>query len=190
MKLKKGSKAAKKYMASIRKMKKTSAKKVGAIKIVEKGESKNAKPSAVYQYNRTKKGTFKGLKKIGATSSHTDTKSHNINIKMGTISFGVESGIKSSKKSLSTLKSAAEKYAKYQKKYFDAYTLTNGTGYVVITTSDNNKSMWVLSFVGVDIKGKTSYSKPNFVLFTSSKNVNNIELKKNDTYKKTEKFNK
>jgi len=84
MKLKKGSKAAKEYMASIRKMKKTSAKKVGAIKIVEKGESKNAKPSAVYQYNRTKKGTFKGLKKIGATksSTHKDTKSHNVNIRV------------------------------------------------------------------------------------------------------------
>lgn len=157
MKLKKGSKAAKEYMASIRKMKKTSAKKVGAstfgenaytfdvkarrsngeivkqtrsvyandikkakeilynflsdklnytniviskgrkghegvpklnsygaIKIVEKGESKNARPSAVYQYNRTKKGTFKGLKKIGATkpSTHKDTKSHNVNIRV------------------------------------------------------------------------------------------------------------
>mgnify|MGYP006276153241 CR=1 FL=1 len=87
MKLKKGSKEAKEYMASIRKMKgksKSSAKKVGAIKIVEKGESKNAKPSAVYQYNRTKKGTFKGLKKIGATksSTHKDTKSHNVNIRV------------------------------------------------------------------------------------------------------------
>jgi hypothetical protein len=89
MRFKKGSKAAKEYMASIRKLKgkpkaKKSSSKVGAIKIVEKGESKNSKPSAVYQYNRTKKGTFKGLKKIGATksSTHKDTKSHNVNVRV------------------------------------------------------------------------------------------------------------
>lgn len=59
-------------------------KKIGAIKIVEKGESKNARPKAVYEYSRSKKGTFKGLKKIGATksSSHKDTKSHNVNIRV------------------------------------------------------------------------------------------------------------
>lgn len=70
------------------------SKKVGAIKIVEKGESKKAKPKATYQQKRTAKGTFKGLKKIGAASSkvkakkgkstemHTDTKSHNVNIRV------------------------------------------------------------------------------------------------------------
>lgn len=41
-------------------------KKVGAIKIIEKGETKSAKAKAVYQQVRTKKGTFKGLKKVGA----------------------------------------------------------------------------------------------------------------------------
>ena len=41
-------------------------KKVGAIKIIEKGESKSSKAKAVYQQVRTKKGTFKGLKKVGA----------------------------------------------------------------------------------------------------------------------------
>jgi hypothetical protein len=90
MKLKKGSKQAKDYMAYIRSLKKTTKpKKVGAIKIIEKGESKFSKPSATYQYTRSKKGTFKGMKKIGATKSsskHYDTKSHNVNIKMGSIS--------------------------------------------------------------------------------------------------------
>jgi len=58
-------------------------KKVGAIKIIEKGESKKAKPKATYQQVRTKKGTFKGLKKVGATDkSHKDTKSHNVNIRV------------------------------------------------------------------------------------------------------------
>ena len=58
-------------------------KKVGAIKIIEKGESKNAKPKATSQQVRTKKGTFKGLKKVGATDkSHKDTKSHNVNIRV------------------------------------------------------------------------------------------------------------
>ena len=58
-------------------------KKVGAIKIIEKGESKSAKPKATYQQVRTKKGTYKGLKKVGAMDkSHKDTKSHNVNIRV------------------------------------------------------------------------------------------------------------
>jgi hypothetical protein len=48
--------------------KKPAKKKVGAIKIVEKGESKKAKPKATYQQVRSKKGTYKGLKKVGAVS--------------------------------------------------------------------------------------------------------------------------
>jgi hypothetical protein len=72
-------------------------KKVGAIKIIEKGESKSSKAKAVYQQVRTKKGTFKGLKKVGAvakksapkkvaskriTDIHKDSKSHNVNIRV------------------------------------------------------------------------------------------------------------
>jgi hypothetical protein len=45
--------------------KKVASKKVAAIKIIEKGESKSAKAKATYQQVRTKKGTFKGLKKVG-----------------------------------------------------------------------------------------------------------------------------
>lgn len=41
-------------------------KKVAAIKIIEKGESKKTKPRATYQQVRTKKGTYKGLKKVGS----------------------------------------------------------------------------------------------------------------------------
>ena len=64
--------------------KKRKGKKVAAIKIVEKGESKSAKPKATYQQVRSKKGTFKGLRKIGAAmdKSHKDTRSHNVNIRV------------------------------------------------------------------------------------------------------------
>ena len=59
------------------------SKKVAAIKIIEKGESKSAKPKETYQQVRSKKGTFKGLKKVGAVDkSHKDTKSHNVNIRV------------------------------------------------------------------------------------------------------------
>lgn len=72
-------------------------KKVGAIKIIEKGETKSSKAKATYQQVRTKKGTFKGLKKVGAvakksapkksaskriTDIHKDSKSHNVNIRV------------------------------------------------------------------------------------------------------------
>ena len=49
--------------------KKPAKKKVGAIKIVEKGESKKTKPKSTYQVKRTAKGTYKGLKKIGAVGN-------------------------------------------------------------------------------------------------------------------------
>lgn len=81
MKLKKGSKEAKAFMAKLRAAR-GKKKKVGAIKIVEKGETKATKPKATYQTKRTKKGTFKGLRRIGATKTHKDTKSHNVNIRM------------------------------------------------------------------------------------------------------------
>jgi hypothetical protein len=69
-------------LGSIKK-KKAAPKKVAAIKIIEKGESKSAKAKATYQQVRTKKGTFKGLKKVGAMDkSHKDTKSHNVNIRV------------------------------------------------------------------------------------------------------------
>lgn len=48
-------------------------KKVGAIKIIEKGETKSAKAKSTYQQVRTKKGTFKGLKKIaGVNKKYTN----------------------------------------------------------------------------------------------------------------------
>jgi len=45
--------------------KKAAPKKIAAIKIIEKGESKSTKAKATYQQVRTKKGTYKGLKKVG-----------------------------------------------------------------------------------------------------------------------------
>jgi hypothetical protein len=54
-------------------------KKVGATKVIERGEKKNAKVTKVLQRVRSKKGTFKGMKKVSG-SSHKDTKSHNVNI--------------------------------------------------------------------------------------------------------------
>lgn len=62
-------------------MYKKPGKKVGATKIVQKGQSKNAKVTKVLQQVRTKKGQFKGYKRI-AGERHTDTKSHNVNIRV------------------------------------------------------------------------------------------------------------
>lgn len=56
-------------------------KKVGATKIIERGEKKNAKVKKVLQRVRSKKGTFKGMKKVSG-GTHKDTKSHNVNIRV------------------------------------------------------------------------------------------------------------
>jgi hypothetical protein len=56
-------------------------KKVGATKIIERGENKNAKVTKVLQRVRSKKGTFKGMKKVSG-GTHKDTKSHNVNIRV------------------------------------------------------------------------------------------------------------
>lgn len=60
----------------------TTKKKVGAVKYVEKGEPKSAKAKKVYQVNRTKKGTFKSVTRIAGTTTHKDTKSHNVNVRV------------------------------------------------------------------------------------------------------------
>lgn len=57
------------------------SKKVGATKIIEKGEKKNAKVTTTLQRVRSGKGTFKGYKRV-AGSTHKDTKSHNVNIRV------------------------------------------------------------------------------------------------------------
>ena len=64
--------------------KKSATKKVGAIKIIEKGESKSTKAKATYQQVRTKKGTYKGLKKVGQTSYYgSGEKVYPIKLKIG-----------------------------------------------------------------------------------------------------------
>ncbi|MBW7844859.1 MAG: hypothetical protein H3C45_04310 [Bacteroidia bacterium] len=76
MRLKKGSKAAKEYMAKIRakRNKKTKAKKVGSTLFLEKGETTRTKKRKKILVKRNSNGTFKGfktisgVKKIGAIS--------------------------------------------------------------------------------------------------------------------------
>lgn len=43
--------------------------KIGAVKIIQKGESKNARVTKVLQQTRTKKGTFKGYKRISGITA-------------------------------------------------------------------------------------------------------------------------
>lgn len=88
MKLKKGSKEAKAFMAKIRAAKGKPKKKVsgwnkGGTYIIESGESKPAKAKKVLKVTRrkvVKPGTFKDFTRIGYT--HKDTKSHNVNIRV------------------------------------------------------------------------------------------------------------
>lgn len=65
--------------------------KVGAYKVIQKGENKNAKVTKVLEQKRTKTGKFASLKRVAgvkkaakkkAVSSHKDTRSHNVNIRV------------------------------------------------------------------------------------------------------------
>ena len=65
--------------------------KVGAYKVIQKGENKNAKVTKIFEQKRTKSGKFASLKRVAgvkkaakkkAVSSHKDTKSHNVNIRV------------------------------------------------------------------------------------------------------------
>lgn len=88
MKLKKGSKEAKAFMAKLRAAKGKPKKKVsgwnkGGTFIIESGESKPAKANKVIKVTRrkvVKPGTFKDFTRVGYT--HKDTKSHNVNIRV------------------------------------------------------------------------------------------------------------
>lgn len=152
-----------------------------------------AQASAIYASKHKGKSPV-GKKKIGATkssSTHTDTKSHNINIKMGNYpSFGAEDAAKNGKSALNRLKSAAQKHTKYQKKYFDAVAISNDQGYVVLTLAKNVKAVYVLSFTSIIHRGKETYSKPQFHLYRSSGTVLKNDEDKNPKYKLISKFNK
>lgn len=41
-------------------------RKISAVKYIEKGEKKNVRPAKVYRTVRSKKGTFKGYKRVGS----------------------------------------------------------------------------------------------------------------------------
>jgi hypothetical protein len=66
----KSHKDTKSHNVNIRVVSGTKKKKVGAVKIVQKGEPKNAKVTKVYQQVRTRKGTFKGYKRIGGINDN------------------------------------------------------------------------------------------------------------------------
>jgi len=88
MRLKKGSKEAKAFMAKLRAAKGKPKKKVsgwnkGGTFIIESGESKPAKAKKIIKVERrkvVKAGTFKNFTRVGYT--HKDTKSHNVNIRV------------------------------------------------------------------------------------------------------------
>lgn len=89
MRLKKGSKEAKAFMAKLRAAKNKPKKKVagwhkGGTFMIEQGEAKPAKANKVVKVTRrkvVKAGTFKNFTRVGATQ-HKDTKSHNVNIRV------------------------------------------------------------------------------------------------------------
>lgn len=89
MKLKKGSKEAKAYMAKLRAAKGKPKKRVagwnkGGTYIIESNEAKPAKVNKILKVTRrkvVKPGTFKYFTRVGATQ-HKDTKSHNVNIRV------------------------------------------------------------------------------------------------------------
>ena len=89
MKLKKGSKEAKAFMAKIRAAKGKPKKKLsgwnnGGTYVIESGEKKPLKAKKVILVTRrkvVKPGTFKKFSRVGSTQ-HKDTKSHNVNIRV------------------------------------------------------------------------------------------------------------
>ena len=89
MKLKKGSKEAKAFMAKLRAAKGKPKKKVagwnkGGTYIIESGEGKPKNANKVIKVERrkvVKAGTFKNFTRVGAVK-HKDTKSHNVNIRV------------------------------------------------------------------------------------------------------------
>jgi len=91
--------------------KKAASKKVAAIKIIEKGESKSTKAKATYQQVRTKKGTYKGLKKVGEMAKYKKAmySMGNIDTKKLLDQFAKEGKLK--KDVVNILKSKAKDYS-------------------------------------------------------------------------------
>lgn len=73
---KKGSAAAKRYMASIRTRKTKSApRRVGATKFIERGETAKTPAKKIVRVNRSKAGRFKSVTRVGQVDSIGKVKS-------------------------------------------------------------------------------------------------------------------
>lgn len=59
-------------------IKMASGKKVGAIKIIQKGETKKTPAKKVFMQKRAKKGTFKSMNRVGAVQNILNLKDSNI----------------------------------------------------------------------------------------------------------------
>ena len=62
-----------------------SLNQIGSTLLIEKGENPRKKPTRVLQVNRTKKGTFKTFKSVSGVKKHTNTKSRNVSVKVGSV---------------------------------------------------------------------------------------------------------
>ena len=112
MKLKKGSKAAKDFMAKIRakRKKNVSGWKKGKTSIIEMDEKKPKKAKKVVKVIRRKTykpGTFRNFVNVSGTS-HKDTKSHNVNIR-------VVSGLNQNLQTLNDIKYLMQRVEQYEK---------------------------------------------------------------------------
>jgi hypothetical protein len=105
--------------------KKAASKKIAAIKIIEKGENKSTKAKATYQQVRTKKGTYKGLKKVGEMAKYKKAmySMGNIDTKKLLDQFAKEGKLK--KDVVTILKRKASRYDNDYKSMFEDI-LNNG----------------------------------------------------------------
>ena len=104
---------------------------LGSTLLINKGENPRKKPTRVIQVDRTKKGTFKKFKTIsGVTKTHTDRKSHNVNIKVGSV---YKNNVPTGKKMYALINEFAYIYASENK--LRQYLIENTNKYVEIDTN-------------------------------------------------------
>jgi len=107
-------------------------KKVGSTLLIEKGESTRKKPTRIVQVNRTKAGTFKKFSKVSGVKKHTDTKSHNVNIKVGSV---YQNSMPTGKKMYAQINEFAYVYAGISGGNLREYLKSNTNKWVEIDTN-------------------------------------------------------
>lgn len=99
-------------------------KRVGATKLIERGERHSAKPKRIVRVNRTKKGTFKKFQTVGSTANYNEMILRNLNSKNSELRTAENALMNVKKQARDTKDKVAKRFFRSKIKDYSRYRQT------------------------------------------------------------------